>query len=208
MKSITNLLNNYQPKKELDKHVRTNSEAQTSTALLWDVMSGMYTDKWIKKNGETPSSTWIAEISLLTDAQIRFGILACRENIRNGDKWAPDFADFMGLVHKQADVDIDGAFDRMIRKQEPLDDIEYNTRADVSYRCKTQLSEDKARKLFKDTYIKYQAKVAQGEFIPDKDQQLIASESQVTELDKMVTERKGKTPIELRMLEIAKRGKL
>jgi len=130
--------------------------------------------------------------------------MACRENIRNGDKWAPDFADFMVLVHKQHDVDIDAAFDRMIRREKPVDNIEYNTRADVSYRCKTQLDETPARKLFKETYYKYQQMVKRGEFIPDMDQLALPETSQVTELDKMVTDRQNKplTAIEIRMAKI------
>ena len=130
--------------------------------------------------------------------------MACREEIRTGNKWAPDFADFMAMVNKSDEADIDGAFDRMIKRDDAIDNIEYNTRQDVGYRCKTQLSEKDARKLFKDTYIKYQQKVRQGEFIADKDQLTLPESSQVTEVDKLITEREGKpqTAIEKRMMNI------
>lgn len=70
----------------------------------------------MKKNGKVPSSIWITEIGQLSDEQIRKGISKVRENIRSGNAWAPDLADFLALIHGQSEVDYHAAFMRCLAK--------------------------------------------------------------------------------------------
>jgi len=90
----------------------------------------------------------------------------------------------------------------MIQRKPALDDVEYYTRADVSFRCKRQLPEDKAIALFNKVFkIKLELK-RKGQ-LPIRDQKLLASESMVTDNDRAVSDRgNGGTKIEQRMKAI------
>lgn len=61
-----------------------------------------------------PSSSWITEIGLLSDEQIRKGIIACRDKIRKGDQWPPDLSEFLSLIHDHTDIDYHAAFIRCL----------------------------------------------------------------------------------------------
>ena len=90
----------------------------------------------------------------------------------------------------------------MIKGEPALDDVEYYTRADVGFRCKRQLPEDKAMRLF-DTVFKRKLELKRKDRLPRRDQKLLASKSVVTENDRTITERgNGGTEIERRMTKI------
>ena len=107
------------------------------------------------------------------------------------------------------DFDTTEAFNRMIQNKPALDDVEYYTRADVSFRCKKQLPEDKAIRLF-DKVFKIKLELKRKGKLPIRDQKLLAETSVVTEIDKAVSNRgNGGSSIEKRMAEIIKnRSKL
>lgn len=95
----------------------------------------------------------------------------------------------------------------MIKRQNPLDNVEYATRNEVGFQCRTQLSEQKARKLFNETYTYWYDKQSRGEQIPDMNQKKIQAQTSITETDKIITNRinsSNKTHIELRMESIRK----
>lgn len=62
------------------------------------------------------SSIWIEAISTLSGEQLRKGVNKCKEQIFNGNAWAPDLADFLALIHGQTDVDYHAAFMRCLSK--------------------------------------------------------------------------------------------
>ncbi len=72
---------------------------------------------WTRVNGSEPSEIWIAEIALLSDQQLRNAILKCREIIRGGDTWAPDYAKFMAIASGRTEVDYFAAFHRCLDKK-------------------------------------------------------------------------------------------
>lgn len=90
----------------------------------------------------------------------------------------------------------------MIKGKPALDDVEFFTRADVSFRCKKQLPEDKAMALFNKVF-KIKLELKRKGKLPIRDQKLLSSQSVVTETDKAISERTGcKTDIEKRMAKI------
>ncbi|CAM0019413.1 hypothetical protein VPHD171_0044 [Vibrio phage D171] len=97
--------------------LRSREQSLTAAQKLWEILTEYYTDKFIKKNGEVPSSTWITEIGLLSDEQLRRGVIACRDNIRRGDQWPPDLSGFLALIHGQDETNFDMAYSRMIAKE-------------------------------------------------------------------------------------------
>jgi len=93
----------------------------------------------------------------------------------------------------------------MIDRKPALDDVEFYTRADVSFRCKKQLPDDKARALFNKVF-KLKLELKRKGKLPIRDQKLLASESVVTENDRAVSNRgNGNSKIEQRMAEILNR---
>lgn len=47
---------------------------------------------------------------------MRKGVNKCKEQIFNGNAWAPDLADFLALIHGQTDIDYHAAFMRCLNK--------------------------------------------------------------------------------------------
>ena len=95
----------------------------------------------------------------------------------------------------------------MIKRHPPLDNVEYATRNEVGFQCRTQLAEEKARKIFNETYTYWHDKQSRGEQIPDMNQKKIQAQTGITEIDKIITNRinsNNKTSIELRMESIRK----
>ena len=126
-------------------------------------------------NGDTPSPLWVTEISLLTDEQLKAAIIKCRENIRAGDVWAPDYAKFVSIANGVDGLDYDQAFDRMIR-QRTEGDVEYWANQEVGYRCRTQLSDEAARKLHRKALDKYTKRFNEGS-LPDLNVKMISKHS-------------------------------
>ncbi len=113
--------------------------------------------------------------------------------------WPPSLPQFLSLC---LDFDTTEAFNRMIDRKPALDDVEYYTRAAVSYQCKRVLEDSKARALFNKTF-KLKLDLKRKGKLPRRDQKLLSSESMVTETDKEISDRgNGGTDIEKRMKDI------
>lgn len=110
-------------------------------------MTSYYTDKWTSKNGAAPSSSWITELGILTDEQIRKGIIACRDKIRKGDQWPPDLSEFLALIHGHTDIDYHAAFIRCLNK-EPQGRIEQWVYENAGWNIRTS-AHDKAERMHK-----------------------------------------------------------
>ena len=124
--------------------------------------------------------------------------------LTSGIDWPPNLAKFISLCKN---IDTSAAFNRMIKRHPPLDNVEYATRNEVGFQCRTQLAEEKARKLFNETYTYWHDKQSRGEQIPDMNQKKIQAQTGITEIDKIITNRinsNNKTSIELRMESIRK----
>lgn len=72
--------------------------------------------------------------------------------IKDGIEWPPNLPQFVKLC--EPDIDSDRLFDLFISHKPPEGMADYLTRNQVGFRCRTQLSEDKARKLWSDTLLK------------------------------------------------------
>lgn len=121
----------------------------------------------MKKNGEVPSSTWIKEIGLLSDEQIRKGILKVREEIRSGNKWAPDLADFLALIHGHTDIDYHAAFMRCLNK-EPQGRVERWVYENAGYNIRTA-SHEAAERMHKKFMKEAIQKEQQGKLVLNDD---------------------------------------
>ncbi len=97
----------------------------------------------------------------------------------------------------------------MINHKAPLDDVEYFTRQDCGYRCKKVLDDAKARVLYNKTFAAKLELKRKGK-LPLRDQKLLSNDSQVTEIDKEISERcenskgRSKSALENRMNRIIK----
>ncbi|WRQ13067.1 hypothetical protein [Vibrio phage vB_VpM-pA2SJ1] len=111
----------------------------------------------------------------MTDEQIKTAILKCRENIRAGDVWAPDYAKFVSIANGIDGLDYEQAFDRMIRKK-PDGDVEYWADHEVGFKCRTQLAEEAAKTLHRKTLDKYTKRMNDGS-LPDRNIKMIAKHS-------------------------------
>ena len=150
----------------------------------------------MRERGEQPSTMWVTELSLITDQHLRRGV---GRVISERLAWPPSLPQFLSLC---LDFDTTEAFNRMIKGKAALDDVEYYTRADVGFRCKKQLPEDKAIKLF-DKVFKSKLELKRKGKLPIRNQKLLSSSSVVTEFDKQVSGRKnGNSWAEKRMANI------
>ena len=155
----------------------------------------------MRERGEQPSTLWIMELSLITNQHLKRGV---SRTISERLGWPPTLPVFLSLC---LDFDTTDAFKRMIDGVAAKDDVEYYTRADVSFRCKRQLPEDKARNLFDKVFKRKLDLKRQGK-LPPRDQKLLGCKSVVTETDKAITDRgNGGSKIEIRMASIIKNKK-
>lgn len=106
-------------------------------------------------------------------------------------------------------MDTDAAFDRFIRQDDPMCQVEKKTRQECGFACRTQLSEPKARELFRKTYLKWYERQETGQ-MPDENIRALPRNPTTKPIDHMVQERiksgAGKTKLEQRFNAI-KRGK-
>ena len=150
----------------------------------------------MRERGEQPSTMWVTELSLITSQHLKRGV---GRVLSDRVAWPPSLPQFSSLC---LDFDTTEAFNRMIRGKAALDDVEYYTRAEVSFRCKKQLPEDKAIALFNKMF-KIKLELKRKGKLPTRGQKLLASESVVTENDKRVSARgDGGSDIEKRMASI------
>jgi|TARA_R110002126_G_scaffold282589_1_gene431105 hypothetical protein len=141
---------------------------------------------------------WITELSLITNRHLQRGV---GRVISDRLSWPSSLPQFLSLC---LDFDTTEAFNRMIKNVDALDDVEYYTRADVGFRCKRQLPEDKARNLF-DKVFKIKLDLKRKGRLPVRDQKLLGCKSVVTDTDKAITNRgNGGSKIEIRMSNIIK----
>ena len=85
------------------------------------------------------------------------------EVIKQRVSWPPNLPKFLDLA---SGVDTDEAFDRMIRHGKTKSDVEIKVWAECAFQCRTRLSEDKARALFKKTYLKWRERSDSGQMPP------------------------------------------
>lgn len=112
--------------------------------------------------------------------------------------WPPNLPKFLELA---SGIDTDAAFERMISRKPPLDDVEKMTRDECAFACRTQLSADKARALFAKVYAKWHERSLKGE-MPDQSVKALPQNSATKPTDHMVEERirsGKKTPLEIRL---------
>lgn len=118
----------------------------------------------------TPSSIWITEIGLLSDDNVRKGILSCRDKIRSGDQWPPDLAEFLAMIHGQTDVDYQAAFFRMLNK-EPDGRIEQWVYENAQFNIRA-MSHEKAERAHKKFMIEAHEKDRKGTLVLAKEEML------------------------------------
>lgn len=87
---------------------------------------------------------------------------AVAEVLKQAIVWPPNLPKFIELC-QGGTVDTDEAFNRMISKKPCNGIAEFETRGEVSFRCKQQLPEDKARALFKKVLLRNIQRVKSGE---------------------------------------------
>lgn len=152
----------------------------------------------MRERGSEPSGMWITQTSSITDNHLQRGV---SRTISERLKWPPSLPEFLSLC---LDFDTTEAYSRMIKGLPALDDVEFYTRADVSFRCKKQLPDEKARSLFNKVF-KIKLELKRKGKLPDRSQKLLSMQSVVTETDKAISDRTGcQTSIEKRMAEILK----
>ncbi len=139
------LQDSHQPSQQSQQ--QDSKETQRRADHLWDLMSELYTDKWIRKNGAVASTMWIEAISSLTPQQLRFGVDKCKEKIFSGNAWAPDMADFLAMIHGHDEVDLDMAYSRLLAKS-PEGRIEQWVYEKAAFNIRRE-SDTKARQMFK-----------------------------------------------------------
>lgn len=104
---------------------------------------------------------WKIALNKQTIESVKNGIA---QTVKAGITWPPNLPKFIELC--ECVEDATESFDRFIDKKEPLDHAELLTRQKVGFQCRTQLPEDKARKLWSETISKFRTKIANGEITP------------------------------------------
>ena len=122
MKDIKQLVGNLQmacqtPEEACSKPEQDETLARKQADKLWDVMTGLYTSKWTRKNGELADKLWIKALMTLSKDQIRLGVQKCEEKIFKGDQWPPDLAEWLAMIHGHSDIDFMSAFHRCLEKR-------------------------------------------------------------------------------------------
>jgi len=104
---------------------------------------------------------WKIALNKQTIESVKSGVA---QTVKAGITWPPNLPKFIELCEGVEDAT--ESFDRFIDKKEPLDHAELLTRQKVGFQCRTQLPEDKARKLWSETISKIRTKIANGEITP------------------------------------------
>lgn len=128
----------------------------------------------MRENGETPSRMWKIALNKQSQSEVK---AAVAEVLNQAITWPPNLPKFIELCQGGA-VDTDEAFNRMISRKPYIGIAEFVTRGEVSFRCKQQLPEDKARALFKKVLLRNIQRVKSGELVETEvnDQQLVSPE--------------------------------
>jgi hypothetical protein len=108
--------------------------------------------------------TWtkaFIENNISNEWQIKAGLEAARKGV---NPFWPSVGQFINWCDGP-EIDTDEAFNRMINRKPCNDIAEYETRQEVGFRCKQQLSEEKARALFKKVLTRNIQLVRNGELV-------------------------------------------
>ncbi len=198
MDNLKSLVKNFQPTSELKSEMTNSTDNPMNANWVWEQMTDIWGEQWIRERGEQPSSMWITELSLITNNHLERGV---KRTVSERLSWPPSLPEFLSLC---LDFDTTDAFNRMINRKPVLDDVEYFTRQDCGYQCKRVLDDTKARALFNKTF-KLKLELKRKGKLPIRDQKLLSAESVVTEIDKEISERKpGDSALEARLNKIIK----
>jgi len=104
---------------------------------------------------------WKIALNKQTQSEVK-GAVA--EVLNQAITWPPNLPKFIELC-QGPQIDTDEAFNRMIDRKPCNGVAEYETRQEVGFRCKQQLSEEKARALFKKVLTRNIQLVKNGELI-------------------------------------------
>lgn len=122
---------------------------------LWKTGAELYRTKWTRDWGSEPSETLEQLLGKLSAKQITQGFGECIKHAQNGAEWPPVPITFISMC-KTAGIDLDGSFNRFIKRDTPKDVAEKITRNQVGFNCRS-LADDKARKLwsrhYRDNYL-------------------------------------------------------
>lgn len=117
---------------------------------LWESGRELFATKWIRDWGDAPTEIKAKTLGKLSANDIKQGFAECIKQAQNGKQWPPTPIEFIALC-QVAGIDIDGSFDRMIKKQPPANEAEKITRYEVGYNCRVS-SDEKARQLWAKYY--------------------------------------------------------
>lgn len=95
----------------------------------------------------------------LDESMIRTGL---NQILEQAITWPPNLPKFIELC-SGASVDTNIHFDRMIRGVKPVTAAEFYTKHEVGFKCKAQLPEKEARKLYAEHYLKNLKREQAGE---------------------------------------------
>ena len=105
-----------------------------------------------------------------------------------------------------SEIEVLEAFNRMIERKKPLTDVEHAARLKCAYQCRNQLPQDKALTLFTAHMQAFSAKQARGEFIPNRDTQLLECKAAPRQFNQdfeaQIGKRVARTSIEIRLLKL------
>jgi len=104
---------------------------------------------------------WKVALNKQTQFEVKSAVA---EIINQAITWPPNLPKFIELC-QGPQVDTDDAFNRMIRGTPCHGIAEWRSRQDVGFRCKKQLSEGDARKVWRTALLKNIEKVRNGELI-------------------------------------------
>ena len=199
MDNLKALVKNFQLTNGQEQQTQSIDKSNPMNAKwLWEQMTDIWGEQWMRERGEQPSNMWITELSSITTNHLKRGV---GRTVSERLNWPPSLPQFLSLC---LDFDTTDAYNRMINRKPVLDDVEYFTRRQVGYQCKRVLDDAKARALFNKVF-KDKLELKRKGKLPIRDQKLLASESVVTEVDKAISNRTGcKTAIEQRMANIIK----
>jgi len=108
--------------------------------------------------------TWtkaFIENNISTTEKVKLGLAEARKGT---NPFWPSVGQFINWCDGPQ-IDTEGAFNHMIDRKPCQGIAEWQSRQEVGFRCKQQLPEDKARKLWRETLIKNIQKVRNGELI-------------------------------------------
>lgn len=147
---------------------QVSDNAKSVIDKLFEELKSCY-PAWKQAFGD--KATWLAAKKTWTKAFIENDVsnmeqvsIGLKEARKSDNPFWPSVGQFIKWCNN-SEIDTDEAFNRMIARKPCNGIAEFETRKEVGWRCKTQLPESKARKLFSETLNKNIAKVRSGELV-------------------------------------------